>query len=129
MKDTPHSGKFAPVRRRLVSDHPVVTAAPSLYGKGPPAYPDRRRNRDSSGRRPETPRKLGVSAHPPRSMSLRLGTSLRCVPRRKLLAGVDQKLNVVPTLNIRPCMIRVGASQEGPNVVVHDSAASVLKKL
>lgn len=44
-------------------------------------------------------------------------------------AGVDQKLNVVPTLNMRPCMIRVGASQDGPNVVVQESAASVLKKL
>ena len=29
--------------------------------------------------RPETPRWLGVSAHPPRSMTLRRGTPLRCV--------------------------------------------------
>ena len=35
--------------------------------------------------RPETPRWLGVSAHPPHSTTLRLRTPLRCVLRRKLL--------------------------------------------
>ena len=65
--------------------------------------------------------------HPTGNVPHQPGHVPRSGCRHPAVAG--QKLNVEPTLNIRPCMIRVGASQEGPKVVVHDSVASVLKKL
>ena len=57
--------------------------------------------------RPETPRRLGVSAHPPRSRSLRPSTSLRCVLRRRLLDGMMVRDETNPTHPMRLAAVRI----------------------
>ncbi len=71
-------------RQKLVDTEGRVERFMKKYGK----VTVEGRRKQQRTQRPETRRWLGVSAHPPRSMTLRLSTSLRCVLRRKLLDDV-----------------------------------------
>ena len=61
----------------------VLTLAAALYA----AVMGHRLQRRFDVLAPRTPRWRGVRPIPPRTMTLRRSTSLRCVLRRKLLAG------------------------------------------